>query len=110
MDIITRSDLAAYLRDSDVYSDAGAGIIIELANGLVSDVTGETTITSKIRAITLEAAGRAWRNPEGYSSETIDDYTYRRPEDARRAGVYLTDTEMDELSGRSRTAKVGWLA
>jgi len=36
---------------------------------------------------------RKIRNPEGYTSETIDDYTYRYNEQVRRGDLFLTDEE-----------------
>jgi len=36
---------------------------------------------------------RKIRNPEGYTSETIDDYTYRYNEQVRRGDIFLTDEE-----------------
>lgn len=114
MDIISSDDLASYLRESDP-DWTTLGQLVELANGIVSDVLGDPAeTTTRAVAITLEAAARAYRNPGGYSSETIDDYTYRLPEDARRAGVFLTATEQAELVDivqPSRSSSfVGWLA
>lgn len=99
MAIITTADLASYLRDSTLATDPNLGFVVDLANGLVEEVVGVPTGTppARVTAITLEVAARAWRNPQGYSSETIDDYTYRRDADTRRAGVYITDGERAEL-------------
>ena len=98
MAIITTDDLASYLRDPAVSGDANAVLYVELANGIVEEVTGTlTSVPTRVKAIALEVAARAWRNPNGYSSETIDDYTYRRDADTRQAGVYLTDSERAEL-------------
>ena len=91
------SDLASYLRDSTV-SGNDADFVVDLANGIVGDVIGTLDpIPTRVRAITLEIAARAWRNPNGYSSETIEDYTYRRDAETRQAGVYLTPSESAEL-------------
>jgi hypothetical protein len=98
MAIITKAELASYLRDPDVNTNTDADLIVSLADGLVAEIVGApTTVPTRVKAITLEVAARAWRNPKGYSSETIDDYTYRRDADTRRAGVYLTDGERAEL-------------
>lgn len=100
MEIITPDELASYLRDSAVASDAAIPLLVELANGIAADAYGTVTpIPARVRAITLEVAARAYRNPEGYSSETVDDYTYRRDAQTRQAGVYLTVSERGELSG-----------
>ena len=110
-DVITADDLAAYLRVTYDELDAGVDLLIDLANGVVQEVTGDLDdYTARQRAIALEVAARAYRNPEGYSSETIDDYTYRRDAETRQAGVYLTASERDELNGTTATARPAWLA
>jgi hypothetical protein len=110
MEIIVIEDLASYLGDDTVAGDGRAQMIVNLANGLVSDVVGESaTVTTKMQSVVLEVSARAFRNPEGYSSETIDDYTYRRDAETRRAGVYLTSTELSDLRGGVRV-RSAWLA
>lgn len=96
MEIIIDSDLTSYVR----LPDADVALYVELANGIVSELVGDLVeVPTRVRAITLEVAARAFRNPNGYSSETVDDYTYRRDADTRQAGVYLTDSERAELLG-----------
>lgn len=108
MEFIDITSLAAYpgvvLRSSAVNDQT-----IELANGVVSEALfgiGGTEdldpVPTRVKAITLEVAARALRNPEGYDSVTrqIDDWkeTTRREHADVRPGVYLTDEERDELS------------
>lgn len=98
MAVITAGDLASYLRDPLLATESSLDLIVELANGMVEEVTGPLDpVPTRVRAIALEVAARAWRNPEGYSSETVDDYTYRRDAATRQAGVYLTADERAEL-------------
>lgn len=100
MPIITDVELASYLE-----RDLTANITLKatLANGIVEELVYPDglpdTIPTRIRTITLEVGARSIRNADGYSSETIDDYTYRRPDGTREAGVYLTPAERDELLG-----------
>jgi len=96
MPIIANTDLTSYLRQPG----ADVTIYVTLANGIVEELTGPFTGAppARVTAITLEVAARAFRNPHGYSSETIDDYTYRRDAETRQAGVYLTAAEFAELS------------
>ena len=104
--IITSAELASYLRLPAV--DDAVTLFTDMANGIVTDITGPlATPPMRVRAITLEVAARAYRNPNGYSSETIDDYTYRRDGDTRQAGVYLTDAEARELATFGGTASAG---
>lgn len=115
MDFITGAELASYLR---VEQDDAIDLYTDLANGLISDFLGlsegETLdpVPTATRTIAFEVAGRAYRNPDGLTSEAIDDYKYSRPAATRNAGVYLTDDEKDELRGATGTprALVGWLA
>lgn len=108
MDIITTTDLASYLRDTSL-DEPAAALYVELANGLVSDVTGDLTAPypAQVRAVALEAAARAYRNPEGASSETIDDYTFRRDGGTAAGGVYLTAAEQAKLAMGSGSAVRG---
>jgi hypothetical protein len=96
--VISADELASYLRNPALSSDSSFAYIVDLANGLVGDLIGTaTTLPIRVKTITLEVAARAWRNPNGYSSETVDDYTYRRDPNTRQAGVYLTDDERGEI-------------
>lgn len=105
-EIINAGELATYLRGEAQESDLA--LLVELANGLVSDALGSAVAPypTRVRTITFEVAARAWRNPNGYASETSDDYTYRRDADSRAAGIYLTDAERAELAGVGAGARV----
>lgn len=101
MDVITTTELASYLREANP-DEPSLVLLVELSNGIVSEVTGELSpVPTRVRAVTLEVAARAYRNPQGASSETIDDYTYRRDGDTTAAGVYLTRAELATLRGLS---------
>ncbi len=103
MRVISHDDLTAYPSLSDKnLQPAGTWLVLELANGLITDVVGATaTVTTKMRSIALEVAARALRNPNGYSSERIDDYGYNLPAETRQAGVYLTPSEVSALQAMS---------
>lgn len=96
-----------YLRQPVEGDDlAAVDQIVSLANGLVEEVTGVLDPEpSRVQTIRLEVAARAVRNPEGFSSETIDTYTWRA--EARRAGVYLTEAERNELVSLSGNPNPG---
>ena len=108
MPIINDTDLASYL-EREVTTNLT--LKANLANDIVEELPYGTPLAepypARVRAITLEVAARAVRNPEGYSSETVDDYTYRRDAATRQAGVYLTDAERAELLGYGRTKPRG---
>ena len=98
MSIITDTELASYLERAVT---PALTMKVDLANDLVLELPYATPLaepySARVRAITLEVAARAVRNPNGASSETVDDYTYRLPSETRQAGVYLTDAERAEL-------------
>lgn len=104
MSVISPDELASYLREP---GPLNADLIVQLANDLVEDAVGTSVSADpppRVRAIAFEVAARAYRNPQGFSSETIDDYTYRRDSETRQAGVYLTASERSELMGYGTTS------
>lgn len=108
MSIIEPPDLTSYLRVAD--PDQGVvDLLTELANGIVSELPATFTnpVPTRVKAITLEVAARAYYNPEGLSYERGDDYGYGRATDTRNAGVYLTESERAELLGLGITAGYG---
>lgn len=61
-------------------------------------VPPEIADTSDVAAgIGMEVVARAYRNSEGYATESIDDWTGRRGSVAGLPGVYLTDQERADL-------------
>lgn len=50
---------------------------------------GDTTLLDQdvLDYVVREAVVARFRNPEGYQSETIDDYTYRLPNETRRITI-----------------------
>lgn len=96
MPIISDAELVSYLRLSA--GDSSTALFASMADELVTEYVGTLTSTPvRVKAIALEVAARAYRNPDGYSSETVDDYTYRRDAATRQAGIYLTATERADL-------------
>lgn len=110
------ADLPALATIEALEARLGRGVLVEPqraqalaaladASELVRGETGRTWVTEPggtvsapavVVTITLQAALRVVRNPDGYSSETEDGYTYRRPES--ELGLYLTDAEILVLS------------
>jgi len=58
---------------------------------------GAPTVATLVM-VESNAVIRKIRNPEGYTSETIDDYTYRYNEQVRRGDIFLTDEEWAVLT------------
>lgn len=55
---------------------------------------------SRLDFVVREAVVARFRNPDGYASETIDDYTYRLPSETRR--ITILPEWWDLLSPRRR--------
>lgn len=56
---------------------------------VISGRLGDTTLLDQgvLDYVVREAVVARFRNPEGYQSETIDDYTYRLPNETRRITI-----------------------
>lgn len=99
--LFTPEELATYLQVNAVIP-ATANQLRDLLTGIFEAETGVIlapllAVPSEAKAIGLAAAGRAYVNPQGYTSETVGSYTYRREGAAGLAGLYLTETERDAL-------------
>lgn len=97
--MFTLEELASY-PGTDGIPESTALLLRDLAVGLIDEVAAPEFTASSIRAkgIALEVVARAYRNPGGFSSETVDDYTYRRASSTGTAGVYLTSEERSALT------------
>lgn len=73
-------------------NDAGA-VIRSRIPGLDGHVAAGAPTADTVLLVESNAVIRKIRNPEGYTSETIDDYTYRYNEQVRRGDIFLTDEE-----------------
>ncbi len=104
--MFTLDELAAYLPET-AENPARASLLRELTLGLIYSVIPPATADASLvaAAVGLEVAARAYRNADGYSSETVDDYTYRRDAATRSPGVYLTADERSTLLGLTSTPR-----
>lgn len=97
--MFTLEELASYLQVDTVQAGTGA-LLHDLTEAVVVDAVGFAEVSHpRVKPIALEVAARAYRNANGYQSETVDDYTYRRASGTGAAGVYLTDDERATLIG-----------
>lgn len=114
MDIITAADLAAWLRDASLESDASIIQIVELTNDLITDswTDAEDPVPVRIKMLALSIAARAWVNSPALAnvastSVRVDDgATDTRFRSPGRLGVYLTADELALLNGEQRTRSV----
>lgn len=84
-----------------------AGAVLADASALARDEAGQLWGAGSLTApevavvLVLKAAKRAMENPDGYTSETDGDYTWRK--EGAEDGVYFTDKEcrtLQRLGGR----------
>ncbi len=96
MAIFTLSELASYLQQD--LDTATATLIQTLTDGLIAERAGPVAVpaSSAMKAVALEVAARAYRNPARLSMETIDDYTWR-VDNAGDAGVFLLEDEVRRI-------------
>lgn len=92
-DIATLAEFASFLQ-SDVDTATANLLLLDLAQGQIAEKIGEhDPWPTTAKAIALEAAKRAYVNPEGVGSETIGSTAATYPE----RGVFLTDREVARL-------------
>lgn len=112
--LVTLADFGTWVGE-DLTGDQQAAMILDAASALVraearrtwTDDSGTLVdVPEQVRTITLEVAARRWRNPEGYTSETDGDYTYRM--DDAQASLYLTDIEREMLAAYRRPRAGLW--
>ena len=97
--IFTLEELASYLQVDTIATGTGS-LLRDLTHAVVIDAVGSANLGNpRVKPIALEVAARAYRNTNGYQSETVDDYTYRRASGTGAAGVYLTADERASLVG-----------
>src|SRR5690606_36255682 len=100
-------------------ADRRAGAVLRAASALVRNEAGNTwvddtgelvayeDIPEQAISITVQAAARAWANPDGYATERLGDYSYGKGSDFESV-VYLTSTEWVMLTAlRPRPARIG---
>lgn len=105
MALFTDDELAAYPGTEGISVET-AQLLQDLAEGLVYELIPQATADASLRAkgIALEMVARAFRNPNGYAAENVDDYGYRRPAATAASGVYLTADERSLLLALDTTA------
>jgi hypothetical protein len=101
LQIVTLAEWAYTIRLTEPQAEEHI-LLVELAEGLVIEAIGhhdEWPTTAK--AVVLAAAGRAYFNPAGSTSESAGGLsrTFREA----RMGVFLTDDELGRLKGAQAT-------
>lgn len=99
--LFTDDELASYPGVEGDPTPATVELLRDIAEAKIFRVIPEEQAVNnaEVKGIALEVVARALRNTNGYSSETVDDYTYRRASGTGAAGVYLTGDEKATLAG-----------
>lgn len=103
---------------SDIETALGRTLTVEesaLADQLIGDALviiearlGDPALLNqdRLNLVVREAVVARFRNPEGYASETIDDYTYRLPSETRRITILPEWWALLKPRGRGRAYSV----
>lgn len=88
-------------RPLDAAEQVRVRAVLDDVSALVRDVAGRDFLNEagtalegvphSVRAVVLKASERAMRNPDGYQSESVGDYSYARR--GAEDGTYLTERE-----------------
>jgi hypothetical protein len=98
--IATLEEFASALQIEDADVASVELYLLDLAQGLITEVIGEQNPwPATAKAIALAAAARAYDNPRGERSttNTAGPFTKTATRDSGRIGVYLTKDERDDL-------------
>lgn len=91
------TELASALQ-SDLDTATANLLLLDLAQGLITEVIGVQNPWPTIaKSIALNAAARAYRNPEGVRNEAVGAVNVGYNDPLYRMGVYLTSEERAEL-------------
>ena len=104
--------LAAWVGQEIPVGDARAEAVLSGASAVVRAYANQTWVDANgalaadipdvVGTVVVQVAARAWANPDGLQSVTIDDSTRRWGSDAQ--GLYLTDAEKALLDGLSTSS------
>lgn len=91
MSVVTYMDVGLSLGRpiTDDNEQAQVSQWIDDAELLIEARLGDVSLLNqdRLKYVVREAVVARLRNPEGYSSESIDDYTYRMPAESRRVTI-----------------------
>lgn len=102
------ADLSAWVGQTLDEADARAVAVLSAATALVRGYASQEwdgdTAPDDVAALVVQVAARVWFNPQGVTSESIDDYSRRF--DGQETGLFLTESERTILN-RYRTSTSG---
>lgn len=107
---VVENDIVSRFRALDSGEEAVIETMIEDAEDIVQDAAAAAGIDAPAtergerayKRIVAAVVIRVLRNPEGYLTETLDDYTYRRDSAVSAGVLYVSDAEVEQLRPTAR--------
>jgi hypothetical protein len=78
--------------------DDAWAILLTRRPGLVQHMEEDAVSTATVRAVVAAMIVRVLRNPEGWVTEAVDDWSGRRGESAAAGSLYVSDAELALLA------------
>ncbi len=114
--LATTSDVAALFQQAltDVQTLAAVNLLerasamIRLAApGIDARIVLSTDLATVVRGVAVDSVLRVLRNPQGFITENVDIYAYRRSDAVADGRLYLTPGELAVLRPTAGSARVG---
>lgn len=97
---LEKTNAQAFLDDAWV-------MLLSRRPSLQADMVAGKVLDANVRRVLATMVLRVLRNPEGFDSETIDDYTYRRNALVSAGLLHVTPEELADVTpGRRRRGSV----
>lgn len=93
--------------NAEAFLDDAWSLLLAQRPTLEADLTAGTIAEANVIRVVCAMVLRVLKNPDGFSSETIDDYTYRRDDSLSGGLLYVTSDELADITpGRARNRSI----
>ena len=93
--------------NAETFLDDAWAMLLGRRPTLEADIAAGTVTTANVVRVIAAMVLRVMKNPEGYDTETIDDYTYRRNAIISTGALHVTSDELADITpGRKRRSSV----
>lgn len=93
--------------NAETFLDDAWAMLLSRRPSLDADLDAGTVSTANAIRVVSAMVLRVMKNPEGYDSETIDDYTYRRNAIISTGALHVTTEELADITpGRQRRSSI----
>lgn len=90
---------------AQAWLDDAWDILLDRRPNLENDIAAETVRESSVIRVLVAMVSRVFSNPEGKLSEQIDDYSYRRDSLVSSGALYISASELGDVSPGRRTRR-----